>query len=239
MSYRFSLFLLLAIFPFCLSAQSGFTLDTNRLSLVLVNVDSAELFNVHELRSQLGNTSGDTLKLRWTVYLGPNWPQDWKVHVADPTINYPPFVTTSPMPTVLYPGDTAIYFASYVWPEGTAGCGEYAIVLENYEQDSTVYDTIHYQFSINEANCSFLTATEPQQQAAFQVYPNPFSDRLLLETDLAYRELVLYDGQGQLVKSLPQNASGQYRLEGLVPGIYLLVLINGEGLRYAQRVVRR
>jgi hypothetical protein len=239
MNYRYSFFLLMAMLPLSLCAQSGFTLDTNHLSLVLVNVDSSELLNVHEMRSALGNTSTDTLNLRWTVHLGDDWPQDWKVHVADPTINYPPFVTTSPMPTVLYPGDTAIYFASYVWPEGTTGCGEYAIVLENYEQDSMVYDTIHYQFSINEANCSFLTALEPEAQPNFRVFPNPFTNQLNLETDFAYRELALYDALGQKVQSLPSNAWGKYRLSEIGPGVYLLALTNGEGKRYWRKVVKR
>jgi hypothetical protein len=80
--------------------------------------------------------------------------------------------------------------------------------------------------------------------AGLLIYPNPGTDQvtLVLPSGAGQGHLVIVNGLGQLVRSIPLTARGdgvvQISLEGLVPGVHTLVLNDGTD-RYFGRFVKQ
>jgi len=65
-----------------------------------------------------------------------------------------------------------------------------------------------------------------------KVFPNPATDQLVINTDVALEELVVYNMLGQEVISKPVNEmENTLDIEKLVPGCYFLTCIHKEKRR--------
>lgn len=70
-----------------------------------------------------------------------------------------------------------------------------------------------------------------------QVYPNPFSDRLFLTTQMKDYEVEIKDATGKLVFSLSEALENELLLADLPQGIYFLRMFNQEN-QYQQIIVK-
>ena len=73
------------------------------------------------------------------------------------------------------------------------------------------------------------------------IYPNPFSEETVLQSETAFKNatLLVYNLQGQIVKELA-NVSGQsivFHRENLPSGMYLLRLVENNKVLLAGKVI--
>lgn len=75
----------------------------------------------------------------------------------------------------------------------------------------------------------------------FKIYPNPASDVLFIESDMAVREMQIYDLTGRMVYAAAGLSSGLLSLDlaALNPGVYLARIAGAEDQRTVRFVVTR
>jgi hypothetical protein len=68
---------------------------------------------------------------------------------------------------------------------------------------------------------------DKNESTRLKIYPNPCSDYLIIETDVEYFEVLIYDAIGKLVlKSINRNQINCYDLSR---GVYIVQCLNGDG----------
>lgn len=87
----------------------------------------------------------------------------------------------------------------------------------------------------------FPTSIETAQETEFTVYPNPFETHLFIQTDsnddFNYE---IYSVDGRLIKNgIIQGDNQTINTSDLKSGIYLLNLINGNGTRSIQKILKK
>jgi len=91
-------------------------------------------------------------------------------------------------------------------------------------------------------DCQSVSASNPENNISFEMWPNPFEETLNLSSDQAITELCLYDAMGRMVLRLNAEArSGEHRWTGLpkLPsGVYVAVLHNQSGATGRKVVIR-
>jgi hypothetical protein len=90
------------------------------------------------------------------------------------------------------------------------------------------------------ANGPVLGISEVNQQHAFNVYPNPARDFIMIEATAAKHATIrLFNMQGVLVQSA--EANGRYRMQtdALPAGMYLLKCSNGEDQQTFKLVIQK
>ncbi len=219
---------------FSLWSQNDLQIDSTQFYRMYgANLPSGDGFS-----SPLTNLTNDTLRLRWTIKTGTNFPLDWAVYVADNTISFTPNITTSPFPTRLLPGDSAIYFGSGIFINNTPGCTEYWVVLSNYEVDSIVYDSIHYVINANDPNCN-LTSLEDRISLDFRVYPNPVADYFEVKGAQPFQEIKCFDLMGRELFRWARTPSERYDLTALPRGQYWIYIYDKQGRYSAQKITKQ
>ncbi len=83
---------------------------------------------------------------------------------------------------------------------------------------------------------NILTIDE-QYANTFFIFPNPSHGRIFINTESNWKELLLYDLKGSLLKKEINNASNQITLENLPKGILLLEIIAPSGQNFIQKIV--
>lgn len=86
----------------------------------------------------------------------------------------------------------------------------------------------------------FISLIDINELSAFsiQVYPNPTSDKLILEHNLNTVTAVLYDSRGRLV--FENNSSGTndlFDLSSISQGKYTLIILRNDNLLYSCKVL--
>lgn len=85
-------------------------------------------------------------------------------------------------------------------------------------------------------------AIDPAYLTAIQVFPNPASERIIVQTELSeVKTVALYNLQGQLLRSVPSAAGRtEIPLDDIAPGIVLVQCLSAEGVALrSQKVVVR
>jgi hypothetical protein len=81
-------------------------------------------------------------------------------------------------------------------------------------------------------------ATNLVSEDEFLLFPNPASESFSLSTESeGYHQMMLFNVQGQLLRSFDLQASGMYSLEGLASGLYIVRLANGEQMSGARKLI--
>ncbi|MAO10239.1 MAG: hypothetical protein CMC07_04990 [Flavobacteriaceae bacterium] len=133
------------------------------------------------------------------------------------------FMFTSPWPN--YTGAYAewIFPTDNTWPDGV-----YTATASYY---GTMYETI---FGINtNLGVEEITTTK------INIYPNPASESVFIESDIAIGKVELYDVSGRRVLQLFSNKlKMEVKTETLQSGLYL-ALITSEGKTISQKIIKK
>jgi hypothetical protein len=85
-------------------------------------------------------------------------------------------------------------------------------------------------------------AIDPAYLAAIQVFPNPASERVIVQTELSEVKTVeLYNLQGQRLRTVPSSPGRtEIPLQDIAPGVILVQCLNSEGVALrSQKIVVR
>lgn len=94
------------------------------------------------------------------------------------------------------------------------------------------------KYPANAIGCQIITNTDELSAKVnfIEVYPNPSSGRIKINTDFNIQKIEVYNFKGQLVKNL-NNQSNQFELP-TPKGVYLIQLIGEDGSRYSEKVLK-
>jgi hypothetical protein len=143
-----------------------------------------------------------------------------------PSLRTKEIVTTHDQIEILFFGiwspfqDTTYTDSTFRWNDNTKG---YTLAEASYI--GGVLDDITYV----DPN---PVAISPAYLHAIQVFPNPATERVIVQTELSEVKTVeLYSLQGQLLRSMPiTGLRTEVDLEGIAPGVVLLKAIDQQGL---------
>ena len=80
-----------------------------------------------------------------------------------------------------------------------------------------------------------LTSVDEILESEINIYPNPTTGQLNIETERRFSEIKIFDVTGKLL--LDQNFSNQIDLGGFVPGLYLVELRDEDGI-YRKKIIK-
>jgi hypothetical protein len=83
-----------------------------------------------------------------------------------------------------------------------------------------------------------LTDVEIDPSVEFNVYPNPFNDRILIDNHDRLTRVVLHNIAGQKVIDVAYP-NHEIRTANLVSGVYVISLITEDGIAKTERIVKR
>ncbi|HEX5112086.1 MAG TPA: T9SS type A sorting domain-containing protein [Saprospiraceae bacterium] len=81
--------------------------------------------------------------------------------------------------------------------------------------------------------CFFSTTTRRISETLYNIYPNPFSDHLILNLDADDRDFRITDQSGRVVLHSTGTTSLDH-LDQLQSGLYFLSIVNGNSGRILQ-----
>ena len=87
----------------------------------------------------------------------------------------------------------------------------------------------------------FVNITEITSDDNIDIFPNPFKSEINIISDLEIKEVEIYsiDGKRVVMDNIRLNISKSIDLSNLKKGMYLIVLTNKEGHRFAQKIVKQ
>lgn len=105
------------------------------------------------------------------------------------------------------------------------------VCIINFDYDSAYLDTNFYTARFKGDN-TIDVGFEQVEQISLNVYPNPTASILMLQTDaiLTDASILIYDAQGQQVRTQTLNNTNTVDVSGLVNGMYYYQLIQGKTL---------
>ena len=128
-------------------------------------------------------------------------------------------------------GDTTrqITLDSTAWGIGSSGIWVEATNIHNCSAGDSLTVTF--------IDCTSLHESDGEKY--FRVFPNPFSDELMVDLPAGNFTIRIYNLSGQTVKSNKVYGGNQYRVvtRNLTPGVYQLI-IEGEGFTGAYKVIK-
>ena len=113
--------------------------------------------------------------------------------------------------------------------------------VDNINRDASYYYCITANYAEGSAipACVSVTITEgiEDNEASFQIYPNPTSNTLNINGGNARYSYVMYNGMGQMVANGTANGNTQISVSGMAQGVYFLRLTSGTQVRVEKVVV--
>ncbi|MBU3661992.1 MAG: T9SS type A sorting domain-containing protein [Bacteroidetes bacterium] len=70
------------------------------------------------------------------------------------------------------------------------------------------------------------------------VYPNPFTNELMIELDAKNLQLSIYDNLGRLVHLQKIESMGKINLSALPSGVYFLRVISQNGEIHSEKLIK-
>ncbi len=134
--------------------------------------------------------------------------------------------------------------------EATTGDGGLADTAEIDNPDQVIFDLCGNLYfaqtnnprvrKIQYPHCGFLSISEPQPIATeISVYPNPVINELNIESTLNFINYQVVNLVGSVfLKGDLQQGKNTISFTGLPPGIYLLKVLNKEGLSEVRKIVK-
>lgn len=75
-------------------------------------------------------------------------------------------------------------------------------------------------------------------EAGYRIYPNPTRGAFMLKASQAYERIEILNASGKLVQTYAPAENGQYAIDSLKPGLYLLRIIEKDKI-YLQRFIKQ
>lgn len=106
------------------------------------------------------------------------------------------------------------------------------------------YDNVSYglvTYNPQATSCSELTAelNENDFNAEISVFPNPATTEVQIRHNFSDGDVKLFDLTGAELKSLKLSSETKIGLTDLSPGVYLLVLVSSDGIRYEHKLIKQ
>src|SRR5690606_16137184 len=89
------------------------------------------------------------------------------------------------------------------------------------------------------SECGSGLSTENFNALSFNVYPNPTTDIINVETTEQLSAYTIYDATGRLVRQSMFDGSNQVNLENASNGVYFIRIVTVEGNAGTVKVVKR
>lgn len=159
--------------------------------------------------------------------------------------------TQSPAPVA--DGCTGIGFKGIFWGGGTNGLATYINVtagntyvlycsILRWDLTTPEAATLTFQGSVvtahpdlfNYPGCTMSTQEFIKDNT--KVFPNPFTNRLRIESETNFKTMALYDVLGKQI--INQKFANELNTSALSQGVYFLHLIDNEGNKVVKKVVR-
>lgn len=107
-----------------------------------------------------------------------------------------------------------------------------------YTYKCTVHGDVTGHFTVSGASAGISETEKP----GAKVYPNPFTDRLIISTEqgVIINSLRMFDLNGKLVYSSDDEKTGIFSLSnlgGIAPGSYIISFTTRDGRTFARRVI--
>lgn len=179
-----------------------------------------------------------------------------KVGAASEMVKIPVFIEENPQVAINWSvvGNGAIHFqpsqqgfVNYIWQFGD-GNGSSNMQPQHSYQEAGIY---HVSLSVKSNNgCVFTTTTtidltdlsiKEAKSVKITVYPNPFNDHFILESNQPIKQAVLYNQIGSQL-SIPTSSSTTNQIfvcaKNLPKGIYLLKLTDINGNHITEKLIK-
>lgn len=186
-----------------------------------------------EIHILVKNTSSDTINLKWIFNRSNDiCTEEWQTSYKDYNLCYSQNVTTNVNPDILLfnpvimPPEFQYVQILVLDPNQLAGCCYFSFDFSDVENPNAILATIHLPIQINLDNC--FTSTSELDVNDIIVYPNPFSDYIMLEYKEDVYSIEMYDLKGKLVHAQLVLGNAISHLNQLNSGIYLLILYNDQ-----------
>ncbi len=154
-----------------------------------------------------------------------------------------PFYVTTAFPVIIPQNDSRVLKIKFVPLE----IGEFNDIMTIYSDglsDNNETQRIGVQFNIKGASSWDATPVKrllSRQNKELQIYPNPVSDRLSIFNADNIVYLAVRDIHGSVIfsKEIRDNRLTEIDCSGFYPGIYMLELTDGSGLKYSTKFIKR
>jgi hypothetical protein len=157
--------------------------------------------------------------------------------------NNTPFYTATAFPIVIPQNDSRVLKIKFVPLQS----GEYNDIMTIYSDglsDADEEQRIAVQFNIKGVASWDATPVKrvlSRQNRELQIYPNPVSERLLVFNagNMVYLAVRDIHGKVLILKVIRDNGLTEIDCSGFYPGIYMLELTDGSGLKYSTKFIKR
>lgn len=166
------------------------------------------------------NITNETKVMRWTqqtIFKGSQWSNS---QVCDNILCYTDKIQSK---TIEIPGGEKTLLKLLFKPNGQDTCGYYTITVKEEGADHDD-DVAHYFF--NGSTCTAVPAgiRRIENVETVKIYPNPGTDYVQLDSKEPVRNVVIYNGQGRIVKQVIDYHKGLIPVSELTPGTYYMMM---------------
>lgn len=200
------LFLLIISFQ-TLSAQGKFSISVDSSFQEYQGVDLNQNNLLYRFDADIKNIGDSTMNIGWSAFDILNCPSEWNLVVSDKYLEY---ILDSnfdyAIATDLIPEEVAPYNVIFN-PRDVPGCCSIKVQFYNADNPSEVFDTSYYQLKLNVENCTLTKTSEIGNNVDVQLYPNPTTDIIAIETSktIISGEIYSIDGIKMMSIELKQN----------------------------------
>lgn len=217
------LFTLLFAFFFAASGFSQALLQIDTVATLEGNVADSHV----DYTFAVTNIGDETATFYWELIKNPDMPRDWAFTICDAILCHAEFTESSPCEddylNVLEPGQTVDYFKVGLNPYGSEGISDVTFRMTAECAPGTTV--------LGEANITFTVAGQSNLDEEILsddllIYPNPTSDRFLLNNDSEVAEIAVFNIVGKRVMSESHRPGLSHDVSSLDKGIYLVRMLD-------------
>lgn len=175
------------------------------------------------------NVGDENANFYWELIRNPDMPRDWAFTVCDAILCHAEYTESSPCEddylNVLAPGQTVDYFKIGLNPYGSEGESDVTLRLTT--------ECVPGVTVVGEASITFSVAGESNVEEAILsddmlIYPNPTSDRFLINNDSEVSEIVVFNIVGKRVMTESHRPGRAHDVSSLDKGIYLVRMLDNK-----------
>ncbi len=220
-----------------LNAQSVILLEQDSVSQIIENADLSDNFIDFALDLYFKNNTEDSISVNWRREFGENCPTEWDVITIDQIISYIPQIDESQIPIPLSPTDSNFIVREIFLPRTVPGCCDIRMIFSLEGSPANPIDTGYYHIEINSDGC-FATSIFEENIDQFNIYPNPVSDVLNMESSHLVESIEIIDltGRTHFQKAFPDL----YRIDvsSLQSGLYYCKIKGHSGKLWIEKIIK-
>jgi N-formylglutamate amidohydrolase len=113
------------------------------------------------------------------------------------------------------------------------------VLIDSLAMVALEYYSLHYKGDFQNDFCNLVSATKDKNKEVplYQIYPNPASDFITVESDVNVFEMRFYNAIGQELLEREMYTGGRIDIGDLESGLYFIQLINEDGLLNTEMMI--